>query len=234
MTAGLAWSAISDLFVSLDCSTQFTTQALLNAGVFLGSVICGRTLCTSKIHGNQARLTSRTAIKALQLSCDKIPDDVFAATCSALSETHRQTKLILLTVRSINPLRWAWLVYALYYRAWNGVEDTDFAESNLRITNIKLTRADVDSIEAALEYGYPIESPQRDLVYGFVDIHDGTPLWPRGCPEAGSNGLIASSQVRCRACYDPTNCDFVEILVPGCRICEARTGGATVFTPVSK
>ncbi|KAK1933885.1 hypothetical protein P3T76_011645 [Phytophthora citrophthora] len=77
-----------------------------------------------------------------------------------------------------------------------------------------------------LKYNYPCldngEVEQHPSQFGFIDIQEGTTVWPIDFDEGEGPTIKVSSSYHCRAKFSSD--DLVEVLVPGLGLCQTRLG----------
>ncbi|OWY98359.1 hypothetical protein PHMEG_00030895 [Phytophthora megakarya] len=89
-------------------------------------------------------------------------------------------------------------------------------------------------ITETLQTGYPQtvsnQNGGKGLVYGYVEVPEGIEMWP--CLLSAQDTVIVStSAYHCRACYDATNEDVVEIIVPGYGAFTTKLDDRVQFIP---
>ncbi|EGZ06281.1 hypothetical protein PHYSODRAFT_307271 [Phytophthora sojae] len=139
--------------------------------------------------------------------------------CSAVAEASSADRLNIEFrgefEQTTGPIRWAWLVYALFCGT------SGASREPVRIL-ASLTSQDIIMIQEVLRRNHPQPLLEQNLhrppEYGFVDIHDGAQLF-------GRNGirLEITRGVRYRALYCPDTTDgSVDVVVPGFGMCTTK------------
>lgn len=100
----------------------------------------------------------------------------------------------------------------------------------------KLKKSDVLALSAVLQNNYPLPileaNGRGSHAYGFVDIREGTELYPSGVNDGSGNSFVLSRARPFRALYDPTyNGSWVNFVVPGYGMCHAKLEHGVKFTP---
>lgn len=240
MAAALARIPMSTFWLHLDCTctdwvagplSRDSSQGVINA---LSTLVCGRSFCKLSRKNGGSSITSRAECQKVKVSCHSVPDDVFVAVLSALAEIFPKTQLTSVSLDSMNPERWAWLVYALYCSTPD-IRNVDNSVSKLTIQEPTLTKADIAAIAAVLESGFPlITTKAAPRVYGFVDFDEGAQLGSSQLLADSTNALVGSCHFRSRATYDAANSGLVDVVVPGYGACTTRLGDLAHFTSDSR
>ncbi|KAL3656561.1 hypothetical protein V7S43_018560 [Phytophthora oleae] len=154
----------------------------------------------------------------MKISCDKVSKNVFAAICSTVQSN--LTSIAFDIDDSVGSETWPWLVYA--------VCSDRSVQTSLTIQGATLTAYDVSTVADTLRYNYsqagmellPITHTVSE--FGFVDILEGTAVWPIDFEEGEGAALVMSSFQRCRAWFMGDY--LVEVLVPEFGRCRTRIG----------
>ncbi|GMF67884.1 unnamed protein product [Phytophthora fragariaefolia] len=227
LAKGLAVTGSKRVLLSLEGETNHSPAAMINAGLLLNSLVCGRAV--SEGIGRTSPNTFQLEYGRFNVSCVGVCDKLFTATCSAIAELPAETPLSELDMALEGSGRWSWLAYALCGGASEAIIPS------VAIWGGTLTKSDVQIMSVVLRTNYPqpiLENGQNDNhQYGFVNIPEGTQLHFCGVNDVDIGTFVVPSRCRCRALYDPTDGEWISIIVPGYGMCKSMLEGGVEFVP---
>lgn len=230
LTKAFAATAISDLSIDLEGASMTSLQTTVNIGFCLNTLLCRSSVRLTDQNDNQlVHDIGPVSFGKLDLWGFGICDRMFAAMCSAAAELSAEAHLDNMDMHLEGSGRWSWLIYAVCCGG-----------SEVEIPSVEvcwgtLTRFDIRAITAVLHTNYPQPilgtSQNGRHQFGFVDILEGAELRLREVNGGDECVVVVSKACRCRALYDPTEGELVNVIVPGYGACKAKLGASSRFTP---
>jgi hypothetical protein len=248
LAAALARTGLTSFKIRLDdrlTERQQWGTAMLNAGILLATVICGRSLCQLPSDAGSAftRLRKFTDMRAVfPWASERTIGGFYSAIAASAMQSVSSDAYLEdgdEDLEAINGddvfndpsdyIQWKWLAYALWSKACSP------SVQNIDLATFQLTDDHVSAVEAVLKSVYPdpvATNSDGYSSYGFAELPAGTPFQPLLLDSDDDTTFVLSAEIRCRARYDPaTMAAQVHAVIPGFGICQVALGSGVAFVP---